>query len=194
MSTFRVITPTVDKTELWNLTLSSHRALSPLTYHRNPSIPRLERNGSWMCVKAGGKGNQANGVGNPAIERERQVNTCPALLDEVNTLPSSGWVSWHPRRFEWTGPIHWKTKTSLCAIAITFQTTYTNKSLTMKFSHSWSDWGFHVPDSSAGIATRYGMDGPGIESRWGREFPYPSRPTLGRTQPPIQWAPGLSRG
>jgi hypothetical protein len=41
-------------------------------------------------VKAGSKGNQANGVGNPAIERERQVKTFPALLDEVNTLPSSG--------------------------------------------------------------------------------------------------------
>ena len=33
-------------------------------------------------------------------------------------------------------------------------------------------------DSSVGIATRYGMDGPGIESRWGRrqDFPHPSRP------------------
>jgi hypothetical protein len=25
-------------------------------------------------------------------------------------------------------------------------------------------------DSSDGIATGYGMDGPGIESRWGRDF------------------------
>ena len=31
-------------------------------------------------------------------------------------------------------------------------------------------------DSSVGIATRYGLDGPGIESRWGRDFPHPSRP------------------
>jgi hypothetical protein len=53
-------------------------------------IARLERNGLWMRVKAGGKGNLANGVGNPVIEGERQVKTCPALLDEVNTLPSSG--------------------------------------------------------------------------------------------------------
>jgi hypothetical protein len=30
-------------------------------------------------------------------------------------------------------------------------------------------------DSSVGIATRYGLDGPGIESRWGRDFPHPSR-------------------
>jgi hypothetical protein len=27
-----------------------------------------------------------------------------------------------------------------------------------------------VPDSSIGITTRYGLDGPGIESRWGVRF------------------------
>jgi hypothetical protein len=27
------------------------------------------------------------------------------------------------------------------------------------------------PGSSVGIATDYGLDGPGIESRWGRDFP-----------------------
>ena len=36
-------------------------------------------------------------------------------------------------------------------------------------------------DSSVGIATRYGIDGPGIESRWRRDFPNPSKPTLGPT-------------
>jgi hypothetical protein len=41
-------------------------------------------------------------------------------------------------------------------------------------------------DSSVGIATRYGPDGPGIESWWWRDFPRPSKPDLGPTQPPKQ--------
>jgi len=45
-----------------------------------------------------------------------------------------------------------------------------------------------------GIATGYGLDGPRIESRWGRDFPHLSRPALGPTQPPVQWVLGLSRG
>jgi hypothetical protein len=36
------------------------------------------------------------------------------------------------------------------------------------------------------IATRYGLHGPGIESRWGRDFPHLSRQALGFTQPHIQ--------
>ena len=41
------------------------------------------------------------------------------------------------------------------------------------------------PGSSVGIATGYGLDSPGFESRWGRDFLHLSSPTLGPTQPPV---------
>jgi hypothetical protein len=44
-----------------------------------------------------------------------------------------------------------------------------------------------------GIATRYKLESPGIESRWGRDFPHLSWPSPRPTQPPVQWVPGLSR-
>ena len=47
-------------------------------------------------------------------------------------------------------------------------------------------------DSSVGIATRYGLESPEIESRWWRDFLHLSRPALGPTQPPIQLVPVLS--
>ena len=55
--------------------------------------------------------------------------------------------------------------------------------------HSTIGW-----DSSVGIATRYMLVGPGIESRWRRDFLHPSRPTLGPNFPLLQWVPAYSGG
>ena len=50
-------------------------------------------------------------------------------------------------------------------------------------------------ESSVSITTRYGLDGPGIDSQWKGEISRISfRPALRPTQPPVQWVPGLSRG
>jgi hypothetical protein len=65
------------------------------------------------------------------------------------------------------------------------------KSFPLKFSRLRFPWRGRY--SIVGIATRYGLDGLGIESRCGRDFPHPSRPTQGPNQSPAQWVPGLSR-
>jgi len=49
------------------------------------------------------------------------------------------------------------------------------------------------PGSSVGIATDYGLDGPGTNPR-GDEILRPSGPSLGPIQPPVRWVPGLYRG
>jgi hypothetical protein len=49
-------------------------------------------------------------------------------------------------------------------------------------------------DSLAPTAIRYGLDGTWIKSRQGRDFPHPSRPSLGPTQSLIQGVPGHCQG
>jgi hypothetical protein len=49
----------------------------------------------------------------------------------------------------------------------------------------WSEYSSRYSDS---------LDVPGIEYRWRRDFPYPSRLILWPTQLPVDKEPGLSRG
>ena len=53
--------------------------------------------------------------------------------------------------------------------------------------------GSAVWDSAVGIATRYRLYGPAIP-RCGRDFPHPSRPALGSSQPTAKWVPSLFPG
>lgn len=48
-------------------------------------------------------------------------------------------------------------------------------------------------DSSIGIATRYGLKGQNIESRWKLNYQNPSTPALGPNQTLLQWVRSLSR-
>ena len=47
--------------------------------------------------------------------------------------------------------------------------------------------------SVVGTATRYGLDGPGIESPWD-EFFRDVQTSTWPSQPPVKWVPGLFKG
>ena len=55
-------------------------------------------------------------------------------------------------------------------------------------------WPVRATEVVIGITTRYGLGGPGIEYRSGRDFPHLSRPALGPTKPPIQSGAYLGLG
>jgi len=48
--------------------------------------------------------------------------------------------------------------------------------------------------NSSVVMTDYGLDGPGIESRWGRDFPYMPRPNLGAKPASYTTGTGFSSG
>ena len=89
-------------------------------------------------------------------------------------------------------------QTTLCHNILQYETSLPLESQTIKqlldrvflfLSHQvWRG-----PGSSVGIATDYGLDGPGSNPGGDKIFRLP-RLALGPTQPPVKWVPGLSLG
>ena len=68
------------------------------------------------------KGKEANGVGSqhPCTVWEHGLSSITTA--DAHTSAASSRLNWHPRRYIWTRPFRWKTKSGLCVCAITFQT------------------------------------------------------------------------
>ena len=73
------------------------------------------------------------------------------------------------------------TDTSVCCVKYVRSVTVSDIFLALYLSNTLDR------NSVVGAATRYGLNGPRIESRCGRDFSHPSRPALGPTQPPVRW-------
>ena len=55
----------------------------------------------------------------------------------------------------------------------------------MKYTQSTREY------KKVGVATLYGLDGPGLESRGERDFLHQPRQAVGLIKPPVQWVPIL---
>jgi hypothetical protein len=151
------------------------------------------------------------GMGAQRTERKWEGGTKRRDLSDFLRIllpPSSGWKSLLPRisRYVIT-EVNFscsfiRTK-ALTFVRIELKTTNVKVTLTdnclpltiWRINVSWTLLKEMDRDScSVGIWSRYGLDGPGIESKWERDFSIPSIPVLGSTQPPVQWVPGLLPG
>jgi hypothetical protein len=143
-----------------------------------------------------------------AVPRERDKAPCSTILGFVFVLPSFSLCNFlNPAItsclqksciFEIDGAYFFEAlfptylnarRYILDAVNLTFKTcsSCTNK----RESHPFTPSSLYIryyecgPGSSVGIVTGYGLDGPGIESRWGRDFLHLSTPSMGPTQPPV---------
>jgi hypothetical protein len=77
--------------------------------------------------------------GYPANEKRETGHSWPSVTTNNETMCTLRLlaVDWAdtPRRFEWTGPFLWKTKSSLCSCAITFQSQSTSGCIHRYFAH-----------------------------------------------------------
>ena len=114
------------------------------------------------------------GVPNFRILRVLVCKTCYSKYVELSTITSSRHL--YNSKFYNTYILSYCTNKKRLWCRITKQK---NVSFYLRYGFNWDR------DSSVGIAIRYSLDGPGIESRWGRDFPHSSRPALVPTQTPI---------
>jgi hypothetical protein len=82
----------------------------------------------------------------------------------------------------------------LCKFTATFQTQICRKCLRIKLNGVCIDVRKHYFQHLLYVHRefRYGLDGPRIESRWGRDFPHLSKTALWPTQPSTQRVLGIS--
>ena len=99
------------------------------------------------------------------------------MMSTVNYLPTFAW-SLHFQSYKVQGGLHDPTLVQNVGSYLPVETTLTSQKTSLLLTHYLFKCG---PGISVGIATSYGLDGPGIESRWGGE--------IFRTCPDRPWGP-----
>jgi hypothetical protein len=98
---------------------------------------QLKRDGTWWRTGGEVKGKLANGGCSQYFSHISEHSVSSITLSDAHTSAASTRLNWRPRRFKWTRPFRWKTKSGFCACAITFQTqsTYYNAVIYIKTNY-----------------------------------------------------------
>jgi hypothetical protein len=108
-------------------------------YRDSLTLPFYSVESSWN-VMAHGDAREGNWRGNWRMEwvastlhttSEHGVSSITTA--DAHTSAASSRPNWRPRRFIWTRPFRWKTKSGFCALAITFQTQSTIRHLPVTY-------------------------------------------------------------
>ena len=126
------------------------------------------------------KGHDCDCVFRTTTER----NTCKCFLEKVHRHAYGEVHLLKQTTMMWTDVMSFNSQHVMIAAP---QCTW---GLTTFLLSTHSLWG---PGSSVGVATAYGLDGPG-SNPGGDEIFRPSGPVLGSSQLPVKWLPDLSRG
>ena len=94
-----------------------------------PQVPWYCAFGTWWhtVTHGGGKwrGKMRMEWAASSLALDDGARSIQLLSADAHTSAASSRLNWHPRRFKWTRPFRWKTKSGFCACAITFRTCYT---------------------------------------------------------------------
>jgi hypothetical protein len=83
---------------------------------------QLKRDGTLWRKVGEVKGKLANGVGSQYSHATSEYGIASITTADAHTSAASSRLNWRPRRFKWSRPFRRKTKSGVCACAITFQT------------------------------------------------------------------------
>jgi hypothetical protein len=101
----------------------------------------------------------------------------PCLKANAEMVPKT--PSCYCKLFMWPSRLNKLLISHLCICIMTSATGRQHTGSLMHIIIKFINYSTSGPGSSVGIAKGYGLVGPGIESRWRRDFPHLSRPALG---------------
>ena len=112
--------------------LGGDRGGAPISLSVSSSRVHLKYDGTRWRTGGEVKGKLANECVASTLHTTSEHGVSRITTADAHTSAAISRLNWRPRRFKWTRPFRWKTKSVLCACVITFQTQSTNNQTTFR--------------------------------------------------------------